>query len=46
MISFLTMVDLFKIFLLTYVISYVMLFIISFYDKIRRIATVPKDLKK
>ena len=47
MISFLTMLDILKIFLLTYVISYVMLFIISSYDKVRRIATpLPKDLKK
>lgn len=47
MVSFLTILDFFKIFLLTYVISYVLLFVISSYDKVRRIATpLPKDLKK
>jgi hypothetical protein len=45
MLSFITIVDIVKIVFLTYVISYVMMFMISWYDKIRRVV-LPKDIKK
>lgn len=44
MISYLIMLDILKIIGLTYLISYVLLYSISWYDKIRHIFF--KDLKK
>jgi hypothetical protein len=44
MISYLILLDILKIIGLTYLISYVLLYSISWYDKIKNIFT--KDIKK
>lgn len=46
MISFLTILDLFIIAFLTYVISYGLTFMISWYDKGKRAIMPVKDIKK
>lgn len=45
MISYVIMLDILKIIGFTYIISYVLLFAISWYDKIRHVF-ISKDLKK